>query len=177
MKSKLYNGARDALRSRFFIIFLALFFLVVLAVMPVSGRPEFDVTNLNSLWLSDNGGTAQPVLRVNQRGPGMAVEVLDNGTRVWGVTGGGKVIERGVNCFRTNNTITDTASYTPTVTAISTPVWAECSLATITGDASHCAANFGLTANITITVKNSAATPAANAAGAVVYWEVCGTPQ
>jgi hypothetical protein len=177
MKVKGFNKFKRTLTGRFFIILFVLSSLALLATLPVSGSPEFDVTNLNSLWLVDNGPTAQPVLRVNQRGPGMIAEFQDSGTRVWGITGGGKVIESGVNCFRANNTITDTASYTPTVTAISTPIWAECSLAAVTGDAAHCGAAFGATANVTITVKNTAATPAANAAGAVVYWEVCGTPQ
>lgn len=172
MKSKL----KDFLTGRFFIILFALFFLATMAVIPALGSPESGVSNLDSLWLLDTGPTAQPVLRANQRGAGMIIEALDNGTRVWGITGGGKVIEGGVNCFRSNTTVTDTLDITSTVTAISTPTWADCSLRTITGDAAHCAITQG-SGVVTITVRNSNATPAANAAGAVVNYEICGTPQ
>jgi hypothetical protein len=156
------------------VLILALFILALIA-FPVSGKPEFGVTNFESVWLQDSGGTAQPALRVNQRGAGMIIEALDNGTRVWGVTGGGKVTEGGVYCRRSSATITDTVSYTSTVTAISTPTWAGCTLSAITGDANVCGAAVG-SGIITVTVKNSAATPAANSAGALVYYEVCGTP-
>jgi hypothetical protein len=158
------------------ILILALFLLALIA-LPAAGSSEYQqgVTGLNSLWLAGGGGTAVPALRVNQPGAGMAVEVLDGGTRVWGVTGGGKVIEGGVNCFRSNSTVTDTVSYTSTVTAISTPTYVDCSLRTLSGDAIACGITHG-TGAVTITVRNAAATPAANAAGAVVNYEVCGTP-
>lgn len=78
--------------------------------------------------------------------------------------------------FCATNTITDTASYTSTVTSITTPAFAWCTLGAVTADASGCGAAFGATSNITITIKNSAATPAANAAGAAVTWCVLGAP-
>lgn len=157
------------------LLILALFILALIA-FPVSGSPEFDVSNLDSLWLADTGGTAQPVLRVNQRGAGMVMEALDNGTRVWGINGAGKVLEGGVNCVKRSTTVTDTAQYTSTVTALSTPTWASCSMSTITGDANNCAIAVGTPGVVSIIVRNSNATPAANAVGAAVNWEACGTP-
>lgn len=77
--------------------------------------------------------------------------------------------------FCATNTITDTASYAVGTTAIATPVYTWCTLGTISGDASRCAATHA-TGLITVTVRNSNATPAANAAGAAVTWCVVGNP-
>ena len=77
-------------------------------------------------------------------------------------------------CLRSSATITDTVSYTSTVTAITTPTWAGCDLQSISGDAARCGAVTG-SGIVTITVRNAAATPAANAAGALVNYQVCGT--
>lgn len=78
--------------------------------------------------------------------------------------------------FCATNTITDTATYTSLTTAVTTPLFAWCSLGAITADANDCGAEFGQTSNVTVTIKNSAVTPAANAAGAAVTWCVLGTP-
>lgn len=82
-----------------------------------------------------------------------------------------------VFCNRGSATITDTVAYTSTVTAISTPTWANCSMRTITGDAYNCAVSVGTPGAVSIIVRNNAATPAANAAGAAVDWVACGTAQ
>ncbi len=74
----------------------------------------------------------------------------------------GKVL----NC--TQSTITDTLTLTSSVTAITTPQWATCTMNTITGDAEKCAAAVGTPGSILVIVRNSNATPAANAAGAAV---------
>lgn len=171
------NKLKSFFKSRLFGVLFVLFFLVAAAVIPVSGSPEFaGVTNFDSVWLLDTGGTAQPVLKVNQRGAGMVIEALDNGTRVWGINGAGKVLEGGVNCVKRSTTVTDTAQYTSTVTALSTPTWASCSMSTITGDANNCAIAVGTPGVVSIIVRNSAATPAANTTPAAVNWEACGTP-
>lgn len=77
-------------------------------------------------------------------------------------------------CKQGRTTITDTVAYTSTVTAITTPAWSSCTLDTITGDAASCASSVGTPGAVSLVVRNSAATPAANAAGAIVNWEVCG---
>jgi hypothetical protein len=134
------------------------------------------------------GATAQaastPIAYINNAGAHNNFVIAKNATPVFTVGNSGAVSGQVLSYATTNqrqfcatNTITDTASYTATVTAVSTPVFTWCALEEVTGDASHCGANFGATANITITVKNSAATPAANAAGADVTWCVIGTPQ
>lgn len=71
-----------------------------------------------------------------------------------------------LNC--TTSTITDTLTLTSSVTAITTPQWATCAMNTITGDAEKCAAAVGTPGSILVIVRNSNATPAANAAGAAV---------
>lgn len=164
-------------------LLLVAFFAVFVLTAPATARPAQGVTNFDSIWLRDTGGTAQPVLRADQRGTGKVAEFMDSGTPVLSLLDGGAVRGK-VLAFPTpnlqanckTNTITDTASYTATVTAIGTPVYTWCSMNAITGDAAGCAATFGQTANITITVRDSAATPAANAAGAAVTWCVVGSP-
>jgi hypothetical protein len=162
---------------------LVIAFVTLLTALPAQSRPPLGVTNFDSIHLRDTGPTAQPVLRADQRGTGKIVEFMDAGTAVWSINDGGGVNGKVlayptpntvINCK--TNTITDTASYTATVTAISTPQFALCTMNTITGDAEKCAAAVGGGA-VTVTVRNSAATPAANAAGAVVYWCAGGTPQ
>lgn len=158
-------------------------FLIILTAIPAQSRPPLGVTNFDSIHLRDTGPTAQPVLKVDQLGAGKVVEFMDGGTPVWSINNGGAVNGKvlayptpntQINCK--TNTITDTATYTATVTAISTPQFALCTMSTITGDANNCAAiaSQGL---ITVTVRNTAATPAANAVGAAVYWCAGGTPQ
>ena len=78
--------------------------------------------------------------------------------------------------FCSTTTITDTATYTSLTTAVTTPLFSWCTLSAVTADANGCGATFGHTSNVTVTIKNSAVTPAANAAGAAVTWCVLGTP-
>lgn len=171
------------------ITIIAILALVALAGLlfltsPAQSRPPLGVTNFDSIHLRDTGPTAQPVLRVDQLGTGKVVEFMDGGTPVYSINDGGAVNGKvlayptpntAINCK--TNTITDTASYTATVTAISTPQFALCTMGAITGDAEKCAALVGANGSITVTVRNSNATPAANAVGAVVYWCAGGTPQ
>jgi hypothetical protein len=77
--------------------------------------------------------------------------------------------------FCASSTITDTASYTVSTSAVATPVFTWCSMSTVTGDAATCAASQA-TGAVTVIVRNSNATPAANGTGALVYWCVVGTP-
>lgn len=73
------------------------------------------------------------------------------------------------------STITDTVTYTSTVTAITTPTWGQATLRGISGDAARVAINVATPGSAIITVRNSNATPAANSSGAVVNWCVGGT--
>ena len=58
---------------------------------------QLGVTNLDSLHLSDSGGTATPVLRVNQDGTGKIAEFLDGGTVIASFNdGGGLSLSSGV---------------------------------------------------------------------------------
>lgn len=157
--------------------------VILLTAIPAQSRPPLGVTNFDSIHLRDTGPTAQPVLRADQLGAGKVVEFLDGGTPVFSINNGGgingKVLayptpNTSMNCKQ--STITDTVSYTSTVTAISTPRFGTCTLESITGDAAGCALDVGNDGSITVTVKNAAATPAANAAGAVVNWCAGGTP-
>ena len=127
-------------------------------------------------------GTATPAAVINNAGVSNLLEVRDSSTPVFTVGQAGAVTglvlqyaTSGQRQFCATNTITDTASYTSSTTAVATPVFTWCTLADITGDANNCAATHGV-GIITVTIKNSAATPAANAAGASVTWCVVGTP-
>lgn len=76
----------------FFALFAFIYFIVVIAFpTDATGRPPLGVTNLDSLHLSDTGGTSQPVLKANQKGTGKIVEFLDNGTPVWSLSDGGAI--------------------------------------------------------------------------------------
>lgn len=126
--------------------------------------------------------TATPAAVIDSAGVSNLLEVRKNATPQFSVSGAGAVTGQvlqyataGQRQFCATNTITDTASYTSSTTAVATPVYTWCSLGDITGDANNCAATHG-TGSITVTIKNSAATPAANAAGAAVTWCVIGTP-
>lgn len=158
--------------------FIGLFILLLLAVaviaLPTSARPALGVTNFDSIWLSDSGPTAQPVLRVNQKGTGKIVEFMDNGTPVWSVLDGGAVNGKtwknpttGQTQYCNLATVTASVSYTSTVTAISTPTSGVCTLTAITGDANKCSVING-TGIFTISVVNSALTPAAASGAAGV---------
>jgi hypothetical protein len=170
------------MRSKVLLLVAAVITIAVLA-WPAVGAPS--LTNFtDQVWIRAAGATAVPALQVNQLGAGKIVEFLDGGTPVFSVNNGGAITGGRVLAYPTagiqinckTNTITDTASYTATVTAISTPIFATCTLNAITGDAEKCAAIVG-SGNVTITVRNSAATPAANTTGAAVTWCTGGTPQ
>jgi hypothetical protein len=153
------------------------------------------VTNLNGVHLSQSSfGTATPQLLIQNQGSGRSFEIRDTGgtpeayvnadgsmtinaLTVTSISGGSVLgyPTPGIRLNCKSNTITDTASYTATVTAISTPQFALCTLSDVTGDANTCGAAVG-SGIVTITVKNAAATPAANSAGATVHWCAGGTP-
>ena len=79
-----------------------------------------------------------------------------------------------VLCAKGQTTVTDTVTLTSTVTAITTPNWASCNLNAVSADANVCSSAVGTPGSVVVLVKNSLQTPAANAAGALVNWEVCG---
>jgi hypothetical protein len=81
----------------------------------------------------------------------------------------------GKRLFCATNTITDTASYTVSTSAIATPQFTWCSMGAITGDAEKCAASQA-TGSVTVIVRNAASTPVANSTGAAVTWCVVGVP-
>lgn len=127
--------------------------------------------------------TATPALYVNNAGAHNALVIAKNATPNFTVGNGGVVTglvlqyaSSGQRVFCATNTITDTASYTTSTHAVTTPTFALCTLGAVTADANGCGAAFGQTSNVTVTIKNSAVTPAANAAGAAVTWCVLGTP-
>lgn len=84
-----------------FAVTLGLGFLLLILVIAIACGPEqaeiqpMGVTNLDSLHLSDTGGTETPALRVNQDGEGRIVEVLDASTPVWAINDGGSVSQSG----------------------------------------------------------------------------------
>jgi hypothetical protein len=125
--------------------------------------------NSRSFEIRDTGGTPEVV--VNSAGA-MTINSLTLSTVTAPVIG---YPTPGILCNKKSNTITDTAAYTSTVTAITTPAWASCTMSTITGDAAHCAASVGTPGAVSVIVRNVATTPVANSVGALVFWEVCGT--
>lgn len=159
--------------------------LILLIVILAAFVPVMAVTNFGAVHIKDSSATGVPALRVDQQGAGKIVEFLDGGTPVFsinngGAVTGGKVLANptaGLSMNCQTSTITDSVTYTATVTAISTPAWGVASLRSISGDAARVAINVATPGSVLITVRNSNATPAANAAGAVVNWCVGGTPQ
>lgn len=126
-------------------------------------------------------GTAVPAFRVDSAGLSNIFEVRDAATPVFSVLNGGNVTGKvlryataGTQIVCGSQTITDTAT---AVHGLTTPVYVMCNIATASpvGDSTSC---FGSISSSTVTVKvrNSALTPAANAAGIAVQWCVIGTP-
>lgn len=79
-------------------IAIAALILSGVAVWNVSNPTEIQqlgVTNLDSLHLSDNGGTATPVLLVNQDGTGVIAEFRDAGTPIAQFLDGGSFVSDG----------------------------------------------------------------------------------
>lgn len=126
--------------------------------------------------------TATPAAYINNAGAHNSLVIAKNATPNFTVGNAGAVTGQvlqyataGQRQFCATNTITDTVSYTSTVTAVTTPVFTLCSMNAVTGDAATCAASHA-TGSVTVIVRNSNATPAANAVGAAVTWCVVGTP-
>lgn len=153
---------------------------IVTRVLIVQNRAEI---RTNAVFTNPStAATATPGLLLNNSGAGKALEIQDAGTPIWSVLDGGAVRgyvvsaatpEKLENCW--SSTITGTGSYTSLTTAISTPEFAWCNISGISADALNCGAAVGQ-GIVTITVRNSAATPAANAAGATVFSCAKGTP-
>lgn len=89
--------------------------ILIMYPLAATGRPPLGVTNLDSLHLSDTGGTAVPILRANQKGTGKIVEFLDGGTPVWSLINGGEVVAPG------GQTLNNLYVNAPTAIATTTP--------------------------------------------------------
>lgn len=91
MNQQNFNGVWVAIGLSVIAILMSLGTLVwqPAPVEPSAGVEALGVTNLDSLHLSDSGGTATPVLRVNQTGSGKVAEFLDGGTVVASINNGG----------------------------------------------------------------------------------------
>lgn len=164
-------------------LLFVVFALVAALMLPTNAPAQLEgVTNLNGLHLSQTSfGTATPQLLVQNGGSGVSVEVRNgSATPVFkvGSTGGvtGQVLKystAGTQIVCGTQTITDTANV---VHGLTTPIYGLCALnQTLTGDAFACNATVsGIT--VTVKVRNTAATPTANSAGASVNWCVIGTP-
>lgn len=70
-------------------IFLVTIIVLLILVSLAFSAPHFGVTNFDAIHLSYSGGTATPILRVNQTGTGLIAEFLDNGTPVAQIADGG----------------------------------------------------------------------------------------
>lgn len=124
--------------------------------------------------------TATPVFVVDSSGVSNLVDVRKNATPVFQVAGSGavtgqvlKYASAGTQFVAGTTTITGSGTV---VHGLTTPVYAFCDLAADnTGDAATCTTSIS-EATVTIKVWNTAATPAANAAGVSVNWAVIGTP-
>lgn len=155
--------------------------LIAIAILVLAFSP----TGFGAIHITDSNPTAVPALKVNQNGAGKIFEALDGGTPVFSINNGGSVTGGKILANPTAGlsmncgvaTITDTVTYTSNVTAISTPTWGQATLRNISGDAARVSINVATPGSAVITVRNSNATPAANAAGAVVNWCVGGVPQ
>lgn len=166
------------------IVALGLVFMVLMVVtVPAArSRPMGDYSNVDGLMVEGTFGTATPQILVKPTGGNVALEVQNaNGTPVYQVSSAGDVAGNvlkyatpSTQIVCSTQTITDTANVSHGLTTAS---YALCSLnQTITGDSAAC--NATVTGGVTVTVKvrNSAATPAANSAGASINWCVIGTP-
>jgi hypothetical protein len=124
--------------------------------------------------------TATPAMVVNSLGVSTILEVRDAATPVFTVLNGGEVTGKvlryataGTQLVCGTTTITNTAQVSHGLT---TPAYAVCSLnQAVAGDAVGCATLVGGSV-VTVTVHNSAVTPAANSTGASINWCVIGTP-
>jgi hypothetical protein len=169
------------LKAKLLILFVALILLVAatpvlqsftpFANIRVKGESQLNTVNVSGAVDVNGSTTFDGPVDVN------GAITLDGATTLGTVTA--PVVgyaSTGKRQFCATNTITDTATYTSLTTAVTGPLFAWCTLNAVTADANGCGATFGQTANVTITIKNSAITPAANAAGASVTWCVLGTP-
>lgn len=125
-------------------------------------------------------GTATPAVIIDSSGVSNLLSVRKNATPVFQVGGDGTVTGKtlryataGTQLICGTATVTDTATV---ATGLTTCLYPGATLGqAATGDAAlvDAACSSG---NIVIHVKNSALTPAANAAGAIVNWCAVGTP-
>jgi len=124
--------------------------------------------------------TDEPALIVDTAGLGSILEVRDAATPVFVIEDGGDITgsvlryaTAGTQIVCSSQTVTDTAS---AVHGLTTPLYAIASLGeAATGDAQSVTAAISGT-TVTLNVYQSALTPTANSAGAVVEWCVIGTP-
>jgi hypothetical protein len=125
--------------------------------------------------------TADTALYVNNLSVAQPFVVAQAGTPVFSVGSTGAVSGKALSYDTTGSkivcgsqTITDTAT---AVHGLTTPVYAWCNLPLTSpdGDAVACFSSIS-SSTVTVKVRDSALTPAANSAGVVVQWCVLGTP-
>lgn len=156
-------------------LFLLILSLVVLTAFSYQGIQRFATVYVQTLRVTNSGefnGTSDFNGASTFDGASTFNGAVTLGTVTAPVVG---YATTGKRLFCATNTITDTATYTVSASAIATPVSAWCSMNAITGDAEKCAA-LQATGAVTVTVRNAAATPVANGTGAAVTWCVLGTP-
>lgn len=169
----LVNEIRLSLNAKMFLILTAV-------VVLVAAAPAFDVSNMDGLHLQGSFGTATPSLLVDQQGTGKILELRDNATPVFSVNDGGAVSGMVLSYSTTGKELVCGTGSISTGTSIShglsTPEAVICSLnEAITGDGAGCS-SVNASGVVTITVYNSAATPAAAAAAHSVGYCILGTP-
>lgn len=164
---------------------LALTFLAVtsLYVFPANGRGLGDITALDGLRLQGAFGTATPQFSIVNEGSSQSLEVRNSGgTPVFQVNSsgalGGQVLTAptpGQSIVCGTTTVTGTSALTSSTHGMATPIAAQVTIAEdVVGDGAR-ASYTNSAGTITLKVWNSAATPAASAAGHVVSWCVRGT--
>lgn len=105
------------------IVTLAAFVFLILLTSPAQSRPPLGVTNFDSIHLRDTGGTAQPVLRVDQLGAGKVAEFLDGGTPVFSINDGGGITQSGLETLTGGLSVAPNIVVSaPTAIATATPV-------------------------------------------------------
>lgn len=93
--------------------------VILLTAIPAQSRPPLGITNFDSIHLRDTGPTAQPVLRVDQRGVGKVVEFMDAGTPVFSILDGGSIVANSI--LTQAATINNLVVSAPTAIGTATP--------------------------------------------------------